>query len=49
MSKADLLEFAGTVTEVLPGGNTVWDYGYGRTITFDTRGRTTSLSGFPSP
>ena len=36
-------------SEVLPGGNTVWDYGYGRTITFDGRGRTTSLSGFPSP
>ena len=36
-------------SEVLPGGNTVWDYGYGRTITFDARGRTTSLSGFPAP
>ena len=36
-------------TETLPGGNTVWDYGYGRTITFDARGRTTSLSGFPAP
>jgi hypothetical protein len=36
-------------SETLPGGNTVWDYGYGRTITFDGRGRTTSLSGFPSP
>ena len=36
-------------SETLPGGNTVWDYGYGRTITFDQRGRTTSLSGFPAP
>jgi len=36
-------------SEVLPGGNTVWDYGYGRTITFDARGRSTSLSGFPAP
>jgi len=36
-------------SETLPGGNIVWDYGYGRTITFDARGRTTSLSGFPSP
>jgi hypothetical protein len=36
-------------SETLPGGNTVWDYGYGRTITFDGRGRTTSLSGFPAP
>ena len=25
-------------SETLPGGNIVWDYGYGRTITFDTRG-----------
>ena len=36
-------------SDTLPGGNVVWDYGYGRTITFDTRGRTTSLSGFPAP
>src|SRR6185369_6940329 len=36
-------------SETLPGGNIVWDYGYGRTITFDARGRTTSLSGFPAP
>jgi hypothetical protein len=36
-------------SETLAGGNTVWDYGYGRTITFDGRGRTTSLSGFPPP
>jgi dsDNA-binding SOS-regulon protein len=36
-------------SETLPGGNIVWDYGYGRTITFDTRGRTTALSGFPAP
>ncbi|MGH7895303.1 MAG: hypothetical protein ACREQL_11590 [Candidatus Binatia bacterium] len=30
-------------------GVVVWDYGYGRTITFDRRGRATSLSGFPAP
>jgi hypothetical protein len=36
-------------TETLPGGNVVWDYGYGRTVTFDERNRAKSLSGFPAP
>jgi hypothetical protein len=26
-------------SETLPGGNIVWDYGYGRAIAFDARGR----------
>jgi outer membrane protein assembly factor BamE (lipoprotein component of BamABCDE complex) len=30
-------------------GSFVWDYGYGRTITFDRRNRATSLVGFPAP
>jgi hypothetical protein len=30
-------------------GGYVWDYGYGRTITFDRRGRATALVGFPAP
>lgn len=36
-------------SETLPGGAVVWDYGYGRSITFDDRNRATSLSGFPAP
>src|SRR6185503_7752346 len=35
--------------DVSPSGGAVWDYGYGRTITFDGRNRATSLSGFPTP
>lgn len=30
-------------------GGYVWDYGYGRTITFDRRNRATGLVGFPAP
>ncbi len=30
-------------------GVIVWDYGYGRSIAFDRRGRATSLVGFPAP
>jgi hypothetical protein len=30
-------------------GGYVWDYGYGRTITFDRRNRAVGLSGFPPP
>jgi outer membrane protein assembly factor BamE (lipoprotein component of BamABCDE complex) len=30
-------------------GGYVWDYGYGRTITFDRRNRAVGLSGFPAP
>ena len=32
-----------------PNGIFVWDYGYGRSIAFDRRGRATSLVGFPNP
>ena len=35
--------------EASPNGGAVWDYGYGRTITFDGRNRATALSGFPAP
>ncbi len=35
--------------ETNASGVAVWDYGYGRTITFDGRNRATSLSGFPAP
>jgi len=31
------------------GGWTIWDYGYGRSISFDERGRAASLVGFPKP
>ena len=30
-------------------GWTTWYYGYGRSISFDRRGRATSLVGFPPP
>jgi hypothetical protein len=30
-------------------GSSIWDYGYGRTITFDRRNRATGLVGFPAP
>jgi hypothetical protein len=36
-------------SDTLPNGAVVWDYGYGRSITFDTRNRATALSGFPAP
>lgn len=31
------------------GGAYTWYYGYGRSVTFDRRGRATSLVGFPAP
>jgi hypothetical protein len=51
MSSDEVARLAGEPlsSETLPGGNVVWDYGYGRTITFDARNRATSLSGFPAP
>src|SRR5262249_26838231 len=30
-------------------GGYVWDYGYGRSVTFDRRNRATALVGFPAP
>jgi hypothetical protein len=30
-------------------GSVTWDYGYGRSITFDERGRAVSFVGFPAP
>jgi hypothetical protein len=37
------------VMESNSSGGYVWDYGYGRTITFDRRNRAVGLSGFPAP
>jgi hypothetical protein len=51
MTSAEVARLAGEPlsSETLPGGNVVWDYGYGRSITFDSRNRATSLTGFPAP
>jgi len=35
--------------ETNSSGGSIWDYGYGRTVTFDGRNRATSLGGFPAP
>lgn len=35
--------------ETTGNGGAIWDYGYGRTITFDQRNRATGLVGFPAP
>ena len=37
------------VMESTGTGGYIWDYGYGRTITFDRRNRAVGLSGFPPP
>jgi len=37
------------VVEPGVGGGEIWHYGYGQSITFDGRGRATSLIGFPPP
>jgi hypothetical protein len=51
MSAQDVRRLAGdplTVTPT-PNGGAVWDYGYGRSISFDGRGRAVALVGFPAP
>ena len=51
MSATDVRRLVGDPTSVESsgGGWTTWYYGYGRSITFDTRGRATALVGFPPP
>jgi len=51
MTSDEVARLAGQplATEPMPNGSVVWDYGYGRSITFDSRNRATSLSGFPAP
>jgi hypothetical protein len=48
MSIGDVERLAGRPDRVIDNGNgwTTWDYGAGRAITFDNRGRATSLTGF---
>jgi hypothetical protein len=51
MSRADVERLIGQPLEVESTGTgwTTWYYGYGRSISFDTRGRARSLVGFPPP
>ena len=37
------------IVESSGGGWTTWYYGYGRSVSFDRRGRAQSLVGFPGP
>lgn len=48
MSAADFERLAGSPVRVIDSGNgwTTWDYGGGRVVTFDNRGRAQSLNGF---
>jgi hypothetical protein len=48
MSVGDVERLAGRPDRVIDNGNgwTTWDYGAGRAITFDNRGRAASLTGF---
>jgi len=51
MSSADVQRLIGQpqYVEDTGGGWTTWYYGYGRSISFDARGRAKSLVGFPKP
>ena len=51
MSSQEVARLVGEplAVETNTSGGSTWDYGYGRTITFDQRNRATSLSGFPAP
>jgi hypothetical protein len=51
MSRAEVLRLVGEPLSVedTGGGWSIWNYGYGRSITFDARGRVQSLVGFPAP
>lgn len=51
MSVAEVERLAGRPFRVIDNGNgwATWDYGGGRAITFDNRGRVQSLSGFAAP
>jgi hypothetical protein len=51
MSMNDVQRLVGQPLEIVPqaDGGAVWDYGFGRTISFDRRGRAVALVGFPQP
>jgi len=51
MSRSDVERLVGKpdYIEYGSGGWTTWYYGFGRSISFDPRGRATSMVGFPSP
>src|SRR5438445_8410673 len=51
MTQAEVRRLVGDpiYVESSGGGWTTWAYGYGRTISFDARGRATALVGFPPP
>jgi hypothetical protein len=51
MSRADVQRLAGQPLQVetTASGAETWYYGYGRSISFDARGRAQGLSGFPKP
>ena len=51
MGANDVRRLIGDPELVEPSGNgwTTWSYGYGRSVTFDDRGRAQSLVGFPNP
>jgi len=51
MSRTEVQRLIGdpTFVESSGGGWTTWYYGYGRSISFDARGRATALVGFPPP
>ncbi len=51
MSRAEVQRLVGQPLYTEGGGRgwTTWYYGYGRSITFDGRGRAQSLVGFPAP
>jgi len=51
MSRADVQRLVGQplYVESATGGWDTWYYGYGRSVSFNNRGRVQSLSGFPKP
>jgi uncharacterized coiled-coil protein SlyX len=51
MSRNEVQRLVGQPTYVEPSGNgwVTWYYGYGRSVSFDARGRVQSMVGFPAP
>jgi hypothetical protein len=51
MTSDQVARLVGEPLDVQTAGNgvAIWDYGGGRTITFDQRGRASSMVGFPAP
>jgi hypothetical protein len=51
MSANEVSRLAGQPLAVIPmpNGGATWDYGYGRSVSFDGRGRVVALVGFPAP